>query len=896
MLSTKRAILLFLLAFTLCGSVSKALEPPVDLEGDPLPEGALVRLGTTRWRHGDVIAITLHAPDGHTVITASTYGVIRVWDVKSGRLLRSFGQAWNPVRGDGSLFHASEGPNAAVMMPNVILNALALSNDGKLLAAGTSGGQLTIWEVTTGQERVKSTQISERAIAALVFGPQDKYLVAKTNDQIVRFLDLEGKEFRAFDAWPAGAPKNMSFGVSRDLLGFCKKDTNLFATSRGVEKGVSFLSVKQWNLQTGTELPELRIGPYPSEVLAASVDGNMLLLLKDYALILWDLEAGNEIRKLHSDEKGNPVSMAAFSPDGAWIATRRIFSKTIQLWQAATGKEVWRHNDQFDFGFRGYAFSNLAFSPDSKRLASGTAATVLRQWDVASGKELESTPGHAGAVFALALAEGGKRVVTYSEDERLITWDIATGKQLTSTQRRLPYYFSNTTHFALAHDGSALFLGGRQSPDAQFYYWNPDKKPNPKERADWKAHQGEAFGVALSPDGKTAATRGRENTTRLWDVATRKVIRKLPEPVPLQEKPNNAVSGYFGNATPTLLFSADGTKLASLLPNPALRYYDPRRANMITSVRVWDAQTGKLTVPHEMAVAGIACFAIAPDGRTVAAGCYDGTIQQSETLTGKIRLKMPEMPKGAIVALAYSPNGLLLAGAGQDHVVRVWHRYSGKLVATCDGHRGPVTCLLFDRESKRLISGSRDTTALVWKMPEMPEQSVKAPADDDLNRLWKDLAGDDAGLALQAICTFASQEKAAVSFFKGHLKPIPPPNAELLAKLIADLDSDQLVVRQQATLAIEKIGDVAEPALEEALRGKLRLETQRRIEKILEGWLIEQMPRPNELQHLRALEALERIKNTDAHNLVSALAKGAAGARLTREATRTLTRVTYTKE
>ncbi|MCI0639450.1 MAG: WD40 repeat domain-containing protein [Gemmataceae bacterium] len=890
MLSTKRAILLFLLAFTLCNS-SKAIEPPVDLAGDPLPDGALVRLGSTRWRHGAVIAYTLHAPDGQTVITASTDGVIRVWDARSGRHLRSFGQAWNPVGGDEGQFHASDGPNAAVMMPKVILNALALSKDGKLLAAGTSGGQLTIWNVATGQDRVKTTPISERAIAGLVFGPEDKYVVAKTNDQVVRFLDLDGKEFRAFAAWPDGASKNMSFGVTRDLLGFCKKDTSLFATSRGVEKGVSFLSVKQWNVETGTELPELRIGPYPSEVLAASVDGNKLLLLKDYALVLWDLEAGKEIRKLFSDEKGNPVSLAAFSPDGAWIATRRNFNRTLQLWQAATGKEVWRHNDQFDSGFRGYAFSNLTFSSDSKRLASGTAATVLRQWDVASGKELESAPGHAGAVFALALAEGGKRVVTYSEDERLIAWDLATGKLVTSIQRRLPYYFSNTTHFALAYDGSALFLGGRQFPEAQFYYWNPDKKPNPKERADWKAHQGEAFGVALSPDGKTAATRGRDNTTRLWDVAVRKEIRKLPEPVPLQEKPNNAVSGYFGNATPTLLFSADGTKLASLLPNPALRYYDSRRANMITSVRVWDAVTGKLAVPHELAVAGIACFAIAPDGRSVAASCYDGTIQQWETLTGKNRMKMPAIPKGAMVALAFSADGLLLAGAGQDHVIRVWHRYDGKLLAKYKGHLGPVTSLLFDRESKRLISGSRDTTALVWKVPELPEQATKSLAADELRRLWKEIAGDDAGLASQAISAFASQGNVAVSFFKDHLRPIPPANADILAKLIADLDSDQLVVRQQATVAIEKIGDVAEPALEEALRGKLRLETQRRIEKILEGWLIEQMPGPNELQQLRALEALERIKNSDARSLVAALAKGAAGARLTREAERMLKRM-----
>jgi hypothetical protein len=111
-----------------------------------------------------------------------------------------------------------------------------------------------------------------------------------------------------------------------------------------------------------------------------------------------------------------------------------------------------------------------------------------------------------------------------------------------------------------------------------------------------------------------------------------------------------------------------------------------------------------------------------------------------------------------------------------------------------------------------------------------------------------------------------------------------------LARLTANLDSDQFAVRDQATRELEALGELAEAALRKLLAAKPSLEARRRAEELLEK-LRSPLPSGERLRSLRAVEALEHAGTEPAQRLLIRLAGGAPGARLTREAQAALQRL-----
>jgi hypothetical protein len=148
--------------------------------------------------------------------------------------------------------------------------------------------------------------------------------------------------------------------------------------------------------------------------------------------------------------------------------------------------------------------------------------------------------------------------------------------------------------------------------------------------------------------------------------------------------------------------------------------------------------------------------------------------------------------------------------------------------------------------------------------------------------LWTELASADAAKAYQAILTLTATPQEAVPLLKKMLRPIPAPDADKIAQLLKDLQSDKFAVRDKAMQALEKLGEVVEPDLRKA-SAVGTVEARRRIEKLLER-LQGPVTQPEVLQGLRAIEVLENIGTREAREVLQGLAKGAPGARLTQEA------------
>ena len=223
--------------------------------------------------------------------------------------------------------------------------------------------------------------------------------------------------------------------------------------------------------------------------------------------------------------------------------------------------------------------------------------------------------------------------------------------------------------------------------------------------------------------------------------------------------------------------------------------------------------------------------------------------------------------------------------------MHVWE-VKGPRLHSWQAHEGGVTALAFSRDGTKLLSAGMDGVALVWQVAALPRGSAgsgrkKGPP---FEKCWQTLAGGDSVQALQAMAALTTQPDEAVAFLKKRLTPAQPADAKQLAQWLKELDSPQFGARELAMRGLENLGDRAEQALRTALKKPLSAEARRRVQALVD--LLEgPLTHPERLRAVRGVEVLERIGSAEALAVLEALAKGAPGTRLTREAQASLGRL-----
>jgi hypothetical protein len=262
----------------------------------------------------------------------------------------------------------------------------------------------------------------------------------------------------------------------------------------------------------------------------------------------------------------------------------------------------------------------------------------------------------------------------------------------------------------------------------------------------------------------------------------------------------------------------------------------------------------------------------------------DSTIRLWDTATGR-ELRRLAGQEDELFALAFAPNGRVLAAAGKDRTIRLWEVATGKERHRLVGHEHYVFGLVFSPNGRVLASASEDGTVRLWPLAGSP---LGARTSLDRAALWEDLADENAARADEAIRTLAARPAEAVAFLRARLKPVSTVAPEA-ARLIDDLDSDRFAVRREAAEALARGGDSAVTALRRALQGTPTAEVRRQAVRLLE--VLAERVTPDQVRTLRALEVLEYLGTMEARQVLQVLALGLPEAPITQDARAVLGRL-----
>jgi WD40 repeat protein/beta-lactamase regulating signal transducer with metallopeptidase domain len=899
-----------------------AAKAAADPQSEPLPAGALARLGTTRLRHDADVTFVAFGPDATKLITAGRDGTVRVWDLATRREVRRFDRP-RPVAPKIPAKNDKKAQRDAFKLMMAGARGaggnfgVAVAPDGKTLAAH-GGNVIQLWQVETGKELVR-IPAPPSGIAGLLFSSDGRTLAGRAFDGSLFLWSAQtGKQLHAIQA-----PQRRQDGTFILTFGggggdpapgmaFTPDGKLLAAAATDYQKQEVIHSVKFWDVATGKEARKVKVpAGAAAAAVAVSPDGK-LLAYGAGGVRLCEADTGKEVHHLKGD---GAVAALAFSPDSTTLAVRAA-NQRVRLWDAKTGKQLRQLSDaepprQVGGGFfivtggiTSHEARALAFSPDGKRVASAAAGTI-RLWEADTGNEVPLRQGHWRSPSAVVLSPDGKTAVSWGADRVVRSWEAATGKPLGAFAAP-----AGTRMAAFSGDGRTVALANADNTIRLH------DTTTGKEVSRLKGHPGGTTALAFAPDGKVLASRGRgDNTVRLHDVVRGVELRQLTiEPKRRPQQGMVIILGFPGQDTlgtgPGLAFSPDG----KLVVAPLAANGD--RSNTLVLL---DTATGKQLRKIE-SPRPIVSYAFSPDGRSIAAENTDRTVTLWEVASGKEQGRLgeavagqpqpggarmalnvavegfpgPSAAPGGPVGLSFSPDGRTLAVRGAAGLVRFWDLAADKEAGRLKGHAGRVATVAFGPGGKTLASGSDDTTILLWDTAGIRKGLSKPPAVEltaaDLDELWGTLAGADAVKARQGVRKLAGAAGQAVPFLGKHLKPAARVDPRKIDGWIADLESEKFAVRKAAIASLLKTGEQAVPALKKVLASKPPLETRKRVEELLDQ-LTGGTLTGEQLRVVRAVEALERIGTPEAKRLLRSLADGAPGALPTLEAQAALDRL-----
>lgn len=618
-----------------------------DAFGDPLPRGAVARLGTMRFRHAGGTVHLSFSPDGRFLVSSNGYA--QFWDLTTGKLVRT-------IRADSAHFL----PDGSRMI---------LLRDRRIQS----------WDLTAGREVWSQPHQGTVQISA----DGSKVLAIHIDD------GSNARGLRRLDAGSGNEIANLETQSVHDAV--CSPDGKYFAGGRlHKEKDRLSKMVEVWSLDSGERIAHIKLDSTRLGRMCFSADGRSLIFMEDAFVEkqwctlfhIWSVAENKEVA-MHKVWGG--FKELTVSPDGKLVITVTADDQ-IELRRFSDWRLVRKLVGHL-YTANG-ARPGLAFSPDGATLAVAEYCGRIRLWDIESGLERFHDPQPRGRVNAVSVSPDGRVVFTASDDGSLRLWNLHSGieaEQLSQLDRWVSRVdFSRRGNLIAGHARGRLHIWERMqtipavpprrvleidglrafqfAPDGKrvWTFTNGGAEVWPVDAgattAAWKRDMpGDIEKTAISPDLSLLAFRSRKKSVagevqlEVRDVQTGKLIRTIENTVNLE---------YISD----FAFSPAGKWLV-YATNSKLIFHDLEAGK--------DAFAVSLSLPDYNR-----CIAFSPDGRLLATTTRDDTKMRGgvalfEVSSGKQVLDVYE-PYNPVTCLAFSPNGQHLVTGHMNTTSLVW--------------------------------------------------------------------------------------------------------------------------------------------------------------------------------------------------------------------------------
>lgn len=402
----------------------------------------------------------------------------------------------------------------------------------------------------------------------------------------------------------------------------------------------------------------------------------------DKRIVLWAPPADSEdgYQAVMEWPMTSRINALAFSPNGKYLASGGR-DKLVKLWRSGT--ESVR---TFSGHWGRIAQGGLAFSPDSRLLASVAYDDTGQVWDIESGKRVKVLKGHAADLESVAFSADSQSIATGSSDKTIRLWEVNSER----TPQLLYGHKNSVFSLHFTADGH-LVSAGR---DRTLRLWDAESGTT------LRVFQGHSAGVRnLAVYKKEAFSAGYDGTLRRWNVAlpqTQQIIKT-------------------GGSPSAVALAPDGQTIALGFEDGLLRLYQPDGAQILFEQKAHTGRIARLQFNHAGTL--LASAGSGDSKETVKLWTYQKqNLELQHAFSGE---------QSGVHSLDFSPDDSTLARAGYDGKIRLYH-FADDTETVFDAHHSTVYSLDFSPNGKQLLSTGKDNQILLWDISKQPQELIKS--------------------------------------------------------------------------------------------------------------------------------------------------------------------------